>query len=170
MRLSNSIVSIVLGALLVACASDGVNGDPATDGGLPGIEADASLTATPDATPVPDAGPPPVSLSQDIVPVLMARCGGCHLKAMGGSGGLSLGVQAELAYSALVDKPTHGAAAACSGLKLVDPTNADATQSSLYVRLSGATCGMRMPKGQPPLTDVQLELFQRWISQGAPNN
>ncbi len=177
MRVSNPILFLVLSAVLVACFGN----DEAAGG--PMDETDASPTQkAPDAAPVPDAvpgapdasppdaGPPPVSFNQEIVPILMARCGGCHLKAMGGAGGLSLGVMAELAYGALVDKPTHGPAPACSGLKLVNAASNDPTQSSLYVRLMGSSCGTRMPKGTPPLPADQMALFARWITQGAHNN
>jgi len=172
MSFKSVMAFVISSALLVACAGD----DGLAD------ETDASPTENvPDAAPVPDAVPgapdaapdaglPPVSFAREIVPILKTRCGGCHLKDMGGAGQLSLGVQAQLAYAAMVDMPTRGAAPACASLKLVNPASADAMKSSLYVKLVGTDCGTRMPKGTPPLPENQLELFARWIAQGAPNN
>jgi hypothetical protein len=182
MQLSKYIVVLVSALSLVACI-DGddsqVPGGDTGDAGLPATELDAR-PAAPDAMPLPDAppgtpdaapadaGPPPVSFSQDLVPILMTRCGGCHLKDVAGAGGLSLGVTAQLAYPAMVDQATH--ALACASMKIVDPASADPMSSSLYLKLSGATCGTQMPKNQAVLSVEQLDLFARWIAEGAQNN
>jgi hypothetical protein len=101
----------------------------------------------------------------------MARCGGCHLKDTAGAGMLSMGTQAQLAYDALVGQMTVNVN--CNTLKRVDTAQADPMQSSLYLKIVGTTCGKRMPAGMnmpPPLTDEQIMLVGRWISEGAQNN
>ena len=82
------------------------------------------------------------SFSADIVPILLTRCGGCHLKATGGSGGLSLGVQAELAYAALVDQDTILVNPVCGDMKRVDPGNADVVNA---LNGAGARGGLTVP-------------------------
>jgi hypothetical protein len=185
MHIRKQLCVVVLNALLLAaCAQEdtSVPGGPSADAGLPADEVDATVTptgpdampapdaapGTPDAAPVPDAGPPPVSFSADIVPILMARCGGCHLKDAAGAGGLSLGTMAQLAYPAMANKPTN--AVACTTLKVVDTTDNQPMHSSLYAKIVGDTCGTRMPKNNVPLTDEQLALFSRWISEGSKDN
>jgi hypothetical protein len=201
MRISERLVMVAFvvmggGAMLLAACGDET--DP-VGGEQPGDEVDAAPVATVDAAtptapdanlptvdaaPVPDsepgapdaspadAAPPAVSFSADVMPILMARCGGCHLKDTAGAGGLSFGVQGQLAYLSLVDQPTHNTAVGCVNLKLVDTTTDDATASSLYLKIAGDTCGTRMPKGSnaTPLPDEQLQLFARWIAEGAQNN
>ena len=189
MQLSKHISLVLVSALfLVACfdSEDTQVPDVVSDAGLPATEIDAhpappdaaplpdSPPGTPDAAPLPDAppppdaGPPPVSFSQDIVPVLVAACGGCHLKDVAGAGGLSLGITGQLSYAAMVDHATL--ATACATMKIVDSTSRDPMQSSLYLKLIGATCGTQMPKGRPALTADKLDLFARWIAEGSANN
>jgi len=183
MRVSNQFGSVVLALFLVACVGEDEPGTgldaavtPPGDPDAAVAEIDAAVVV-PDATPgdpdadVPDAVPP-ISFSAEIVPILMARCGGCHLKATGGAGGLSLGVQAELSYGALIDRPTLNPDPDCVQLKLVDAQKRDPSQSSLYLKIAGDVCGTRMPKGVngTPLPGDQLELFARWIAEGAQNN
>ena len=188
MQLSKSISVVLVSALFLVACFDGEDSqvpDIVSDAGLPATEIDAHPAApdaaplpdsppgTPDAAPVPDAsppdaGPPPVSFSQDVVPVLVAACGGCHLKDTLGAGGLSLGVTGQLSYSAMVDQATH--ATACTTMKIVDTTSRDPMQSSLYLKLIGATCGTQMPKGRPALTADKLDLFAKWIAEGSANN
>ena len=131
----------------------------------------------PDAAPVPDAAPAPdalpaVSYNLDVVPILMARCGGCHLKAAGGAGMLSFGTQAELAYEAMVDKDTVNIDPDCADLMRIDSMDHNPERSSVYLKITGTTCGNRMPSGMNPvpLNTPQTETIRRWIEAGAPNN
>jgi hypothetical protein len=134
---------------------------------------DAEL-GSPDATPATaDAMLPPApSFANEIVPLLQGHCGGCHLKASGGAGGLSLGTTAELAYEALVGEDTVLMDPDCQDLMRVDPNNHDPMQSSLYLKLIGTTCGKLMPTGMNaiPLTTEEIETFRLWIEAGAPKN
>ncbi len=185
--LSAVVSGLFCGFLLVACVDDGdktgiEEGIDEPDATII-QEPDAMVVITPDAAPddatvveEPDAMPTPdaaaVSFSADLVPILLARCGGCHLKDVAGAGGLSFGVTAQLARSSLVDQDTVLANPVCGDLMRVDSVNRDPMQSSLYVKLLGATCGKRMPSGMTavPLPDEQIELFRRWIEEGSPDN
>jgi hypothetical protein len=113
---------------------------------------------------------PVISFSADLMPIVMERCGGCHLKDVDGAGKLSFGTTGELTYSAMIDQPTVNVA--CADLKRIDSTTDDPMRSSLYVKMIGTTCGKQMPAGSTPvlLTEAELELFRLWIVQGAPNN
>ncbi len=132
-----------------------------------GLAASLALGACADES---SGGGDEVSFAVDVQPILMERCGGCHLKEANGAGKLSLGTNAELAYAALVDQTTMNTS--CANLKRIDSTNHDPMQSSLFVKIVGTTCGKQMPAGMMPvlLTDVQIEVFRRWIAAGAPNN
>ena len=198
MRIWQYTLPVVLLLSLSACEDDSAVGDDdladagvvSTDAALLDeidaavvIVADAGPDAAPwdpdasppDASP-PDASPPDaipaVSFALEVKPILLARCGGCHLKATGGAGGMSLGTQAELAYAAMVGQDTVNANPACADLMRVDATSADPMKSSLYVKIVGATCGNRMPVGSnpTPLDETQVELIGRWIAEGAQNN
>lgn len=110
----------------------------------------------------------PVSFSTQIeAPILATTCAvaGCHTGTTPSSG---LVLDVGKAYAALVGV----AATTCSvgDKKLVDPGVVD--NSYLYNRVAGkGLCGgARMPKGRPPLTDAQVDLFRAWICSGAPNN
>jgi hypothetical protein len=183
MRICKMSLLVVLLSSLVACADDddAVDAAVSVDSG-DGPDADeapdaseANIDAGPDASPdSPDAAPDAtaaVSFSADIVPLLQTRCGGCHLKDVGGAGGLSLGVLAGLAYEALVDQQT--VKVECAQMKRIDASKPDdPMQSSLYVKLVGTTCGKQMPTGMNAvlLNEAELALFAGWIAAGAPNN
>lgn len=89
-------------------------------------------------------------------------CVGCH----GGSGNLFL--TAGQSYTNLVNVDQQ-ASSSCAGKKRVLPGNAN--ESVLYLRVSGSTCGDRMPKGAPnPISLTDRNLIRDWINQGALNN
>jgi hypothetical protein len=187
MRIHHSLL-VAVGSLLAIACEDGVEPDiddasvaPSIDAEAPSpdvalLEPDASLDAAPgivDATPASSIDAvPPVSFAADVVPILLARCGGCHLKDSAGAGGLSMGTMAQFAYQTLVDQDTVLANPTCGDLKRVDPMNHDPMQSSLYVKLIGPSCGKQMPAGMMPvpLTPEQIELIGRWIAEGALDN
>lgn len=103
---------------------------------------------------------PSVSFSADIQPIFNTNgCTGCH----GSSGGLSLA--AGSSYGNLVNVQ---ALMDCTDKKRVLPGNAD--ESVLYRRLSGSTCGDRMPKGGSAIPAASLDKVRGWINAGAPNN
>ena len=93
-------------------------------------------------------------------------CTGCHSNiGRNPSGGLNL--LSGLAYGGLVGVASIGKPGA---VRVVpgDPEN-----SYIIHKLEGRTtiAGVRMPRGNGPyLTEGQLLVIKRWISNGAPNN
>lgn len=99
-----------------------------------------------------------ISFSNHIQPIFNNQCASCH----GSSGGLSLA--AGTSYSHLVNIQAQSS---CTSLKRVLPN--DAANSVLYKKVSGTTCGTRMPPGGI-LNAGDIALIQDWINQGANNN
>ncbi len=102
-------------------------------------------TANADGAPTP-AGDGTVSFTKEIAPLLVKRCGACHLKD--NKGELSLA-----SYSTMM-------AGSASG-DVVAAGNAD---SSFLVDL--VESGDMPPKGEP-LSDTELKLIRTWIDEGA---
>jgi len=100
--------------------------------------------------------------ASDIQPIFTV-CSGCH----GASGGMSLA--AANAYNNLVN--VRGNNASCNTLDRVEPGQPD---NSLLVRkISGTTCGGRMPASDPSYFANDPGLITRirsWILAGALNN
>ena len=100
-----------------------------------------------------------VSFSTTIQPIFNSQCGAsCH----GSNGGLSLANGSS--YTNLVNVQAQSS---CTSLKRVLPN--DAANSVLFKKISGNTCGNRMPEGGA-LTAGDIALIQDWINQGAKNN
>lgn len=97
---------------------------------------------------IPQA-PPPISYSRQIAPLLRTACLGCHA-APTPAGKLSVASLGELLKGGV-----HGAS--------VVPGKSG--QSSLLLRLTGAVKPI-MPPG-PGLKPAEVELFRRWIDEGA---
>lgn len=93
--------------------------------------------------------PPPVSYSREVAPVLAMRCGVCH----GDAGGLST-----RSYSALM-----------AGGNLGKVVIAGDAEGSLLVHFIDGRRGdaHRMPLGGRPLSAREIDLFRRWINEGA---
>ncbi|MDF2697531.1 MAG: Tryptophan synthase alpha chain, partial [Labilithrix sp.] len=107
----------------------------------------------------------PASFTSQIQPILTAECAssGCHVGVQPkGSLPLSTGK----AYAALVNAPSS----ACAGKIRVVPGAVD--QSYLMNKLTGVgmCAGTAMPKAGGTLAPAQLDLFRRWICNGAPAN
>lgn len=104
--------------------------------------------------------PPGVSFSQQIQPLFGSYgCTGCH------PGNAGLDLREGQSYGNLVNVQ---ALAQCTDKKRVLPGNA--AESVLYLRLSGTTCGGRMPQDSDPISSSHLQLVQDWINQGARQN
>ena len=103
---------------------------------------------------------PLVSFSNQIQPIFNNnnQCTGCH----GGSGGLT--ITAGASYNNLVNV---NAQSSCTSLRRVLPNDAD--NSVLYKKVSGTTCGSRMPTNGA-LSTSDITLIRDWINQGAHNN
>jgi hypothetical protein len=87
-------------------------------------------------------------------------CTSCH----GGNAGLFL--TRGQSYADLVN--VQAQAGLCVGRKRVQP--GDASSSVLFLRVSGFSCGDRMPQGGNPISPTDVNLIRDWINQGAQNN
>lgn len=106
-----------------------------------------------------------VSFRRDVVPLLKARCAGCHLTGEE-PGNMQLHPQA--AFRTLVNVPSMG-----SPLLRVTPGAPD--QSYLVRKLEGTHLdvggrGARMPLDTGPLDPKDIALIRDWIRAGAPDN
>ena len=88
---------------------------------------------------------------EQVAPLLIERCLSCHNPERT-EGGLSLAT-AESTF-----------AGGESGEAI---TRGDAAESYLVERILPVDGKAEMPEGQPPLTDEQIALIERWIDQGA---
>lgn len=124
-----------------------------------------TLTAgTSNPAPMPAANPAPkinrptgketVSFSEDIAPLLVENCSGCHLDAMQTRGGLRMDT-----FAQLIRGGDSGS--------MITPGRGEA--SLLIKKLRGtASDGQRMPMNRPPLSDDSITLISKWIDEGAP--
>lgn len=101
----------------------------------------------------PAKGPAPVSYFKDIRPILQRTCQGCHQPATK-SGDLLL-----TTYEEFMAGGAKG--------KVVVPGQADTSLVMGY--LKGAV-KPQMPLGSPPLPADQIEIFRRWILEGAKDD
>jgi len=94
---------------------------------------------------------PPVSYTRDIKPILSDRCYACH------------GPDANVRKAELrLDLREHAVE------YVIEP--GDAENSELYARISSSDADLRMPPAdskKKPLSEKQIELFRRWIDEGA---
>ena len=102
-----------------------------------------------------------VSFRNQVLPILTERCVMCHVQGAE-QGALSLFPEA---WSQLV-----GVKASESALNRVEAGAPE--RSYLYLKLLGQQesaggSGARMPFQQDPLTAAELDLFKRWITEGA---
>jgi hypothetical protein len=106
----------------------------------------------------------PVSFGNDLLPILTQHCFMCHVQGAE-QGSLSLYPEG---WSQLVGVPSTEAK-----MKRVEPGAPE--RSYLYLKLMGTQAaaggsGARMPIQQDPLSEKELDLFKRWISEGAAQN
>jgi hypothetical protein len=100
--------------------------------------------------------------AQDIEPIWSPTCTTCHSSPSG------LNLAAGSSYASIVNKNGSGT---CSSLKRVLPGQPD--ESSLVLKISGTTCGGRMPQldtGYFDRNPGELTRIRSWILAGAPNN
>jgi hypothetical protein len=81
------------------------------------------------------------------------------------TGKLDMSSQAT-AFTNLVGKNSTLAAAGCggNGVRVVPMMSA---KSVLYSKVSGTTCGVRMPSGKPALSAADIATIKTWIDTGA---
>ena len=102
-----------------------------------------------------------VFYSSQVQPIFTNNCLGCHTP--GGQAPFSL--QAGMSRGNIVNVQ---ATSSCTSDKRVLPGNS--ASSVLYKKVSGNTCGARMPLGGTPLNQSDIDLIRDWIDQGAQNN
>ncbi len=100
----------------------------------------------------PRTGKETVSFSNQVAPILVANCNGCHYMGQRNSGGLNFNNFAGLAKGGDSGSP-------------VEPTKAE---DSLLIKKLRGTSGQRMPAGgRPALSEEQIKLIATWITEGA---
>jgi WD40 repeat protein/mono/diheme cytochrome c family protein len=98
----------------------------------------------------------PVSYYRDVRPILQTHCQGCHQPAKA-AGGAIVTTYADLLKAGESELPG------------VTPGEVDDSNLLLQIVPEGDV-PPKMPKGAPPLKDVQVELIRRWIAAGAPDD
>jgi len=151
------------GSIATASISSAFLTISAVDTGTTFIVVNDNSTATPDTIRISiyvfsAAVHPTVHFATQLQLIFNSRCTGCH----GNSGGLSLASGSS--YANLVNVQS---ASSCTSFKRVLPGSAD--NSTLYRKVSGTTCGGRMPQGGT-LSVGEIALIQTWINEGAGNN
>lgn len=105
-----------------------------------------------------------VSFKRDLLPLLVKRCGYCHMKEDRHG---YLVIDPELAYRNLVDVPAFS----FSQMKRVEPGNPD--MSFLIHKMTGEHSRMGAPgRAMPswPLPPEFIDSIRQWITQGARDN
>ncbi len=98
------------------------------------------------------SGKETISFANDIAPLIVGNCNGCHYGGTRNQGGLSLNN-----FAGLLKGGTTGA--------IITPGKAD--ESLLVKKLKGMV-GARMPAGgRPPLSDTDIQKVSTWIDEGA---
>lgn len=104
-----------------------------------------------------------IRFSADVQPIFTRSCAisGCHSGTVVAQG---LSLEASKSYDNLVRVPSTE-----DSTKLrVNPGMSDL--SYLIQKIEGTGLGDRMPSGDPPLPEAEIQLIRDWIDQGAPNN
>lgn len=114
--------------------------------GLPGCYSDSEEALYPEVPPAgtPDTTAP--SYADDIVPILQRNCYGCHGEA------------------------THSVAGAGINLEGYDNLKVYVDNGRFWGSINHDSGFSPMPKGGARLPALQLDLIQRWIDDGAPDN
>jgi hypothetical protein len=99
-----------------------------------------------------------VSYERDVKPILDINCVPCHVP--GGEGFEKRGLDMR-SYDALMKGTKFGS--------IIIPGS---SISSTLVILAGhqAHSSINMPKGKPPISDVEIETIRVWVDQGAKDN
>jgi mono/diheme cytochrome c family protein len=106
-----------------------------------------------------------ISLKNDIQPIFSSHCVVCH---QGTSPPVGLSLEPSAVFQNLVN-----ATSTQSSLKRVLPNAPD--ESYLINKLRGTQVqvggsGAQMPFNSQPLTAAQIDLIEKWITEGAANN
>lgn len=99
-----------------------------------------------------DSTPQPVDFLQEVYPIFQLHCLVCH-GAEREEGSLRLDRQEYAEKGGHTGRPVLGG---------------DADSNSILQRVSTADVGLRMPRGEPPLTPAEVSVIRRWVEQGTP--
>jgi len=97
------------------------------------------------------------SFARDILPIIGARCLSCHEQE--GEGANRSGLKLHT-YQAVMAGTQQGG-------NLIIPGE---PKTSTFMIMLTRQDHMRMPFGQPPLSDDEIRVIGKWIEQGAENN
>jgi mono/diheme cytochrome c family protein len=163
------IYILLLALVLAAC--DAGSGEGLDENGIPPESSNEEETPNAEAPPTeePAAEEPPseepvdgVTLAELQADIFGPICAQCHVGS-GAPQGLRLDSE-DNSYDFLVDQP----AGEDPSLLRVDPGNPD--DSYLVHKIEGRSsiAGSRMPLGQDPLADADIQRIRDWIANGAP--
>jgi hypothetical protein len=105
------------------------------------------------------------SFRAEVMPIIATKCSDCHA---GVAPPALLRLDPNDSYAALVNVP---AVATCTTMDRVTPGDPD--HSVLILRMSGESCGARMPLPDRNYFDEvpqELALVRAWVQSGAPDN
>lgn len=122
------------------------------DANLSTLLPEGAAEAMPTAEIVTATGKETVSFANDIAPVLVANCRGCHIDAQNVRGGLNMNNFRQLIRGG------------DSGSMIVQ---GKPDESLLIGKLAGTAGGQRMPSGRPPLDEETMDKIKKWIEEGA---
>src|SRR5262249_50381347 len=107
---------------------------------------------TPAAKP---AAPAKVSYYQQVRPIFQAHCQGCHQPAK------ARGEYVMTAFDKLLAGGESGKPAVVTG---------HPEKSQLVEQITPVSGKVKMPEGQKPLADADIELIRRWVAEGAADD
>lgn len=105
-----------------------------------------------------DAAADHISFNEDVQPIIEMRCLECHQP--GGPGYEANGLDMRT-YQSLMEGTRHG--------PVVVPGNAFASTLNALVEWR-APVEIRMPHNKKKLTRCEIDIFRRWVNQGAYEN
>lgn len=122
---------------------------------LPGLLHSSPAFSAEDAKKTAETKPAPVSFFKQVRPIFQANCQGCHQPA-----------RANGAYVMTeFDRLLSGGE---SESKAVTPGKP--AESYLIHEITPTDGKAEMPKGKPPLSEVEIKLITRWVAEGAKND
>lgn len=112
----------------------------------------------------------PATFTNLYASVIRPRCLPCHADGSGATTGRLDMTTQDVAYANLVNRPA--ASGACLGKgSLVIPGRPDESLFWATLRTDAPPpCGDRMPLGQSPLAQSEIDLVLAWISAGSKND
>lgn len=169
-------VGLLAAWAVISCASD------------PGAGADGGATCFDYASF--DGSSPKVAFRKDVLPIFRGSCAvssSCHNLAVGAPAdrpylgpALAAPEPTDEELRAIFEKNVGAKSTKAKGMNIVEPGKPsqsflmhkvdDTLKCADITGCSGATCGVRMPYGQPVMSQERRDTLRRWIAQGAKND